>query len=336
MRTLIVDGNWNLKRNFHKRKNYSAKGELCGGSFGFLESLKNVIGRVLPDRVVVMWDGMNSGILRYDIYKPYKAKRKEYCKKEEHALQTNGQESEKDKERFEIIRQKLVINEFLNEFHIRHLEVKDIEGDDLIGYYILRSNIPNEKIIIYSRDQDYLQLVNENVSILNPDNLELITIDNFKKTFGYTHENALLFKCFEGDHSDEIKGVNGVTVSNLLENFPKMADEKYKYDRLVEECYDKKREKKLKIYDKIIESRSILYRNATLMNLKQPFINEEAKREMETIIYGKFDNERTINNAMTLFFKYGFNKFVGNEYLDLFFTPFYTIMNKEKEFKTNF
>lgn len=336
MKTLLVDGNWNLKRNFHKRKNYSAKGELCGGSFGFLESLKNVINRVLPDRIVVMWDGMDSGILRYDIYKPYKAKRKEYCRNEEHALQTNGQDSEKDKERFELIRQKLVINEFLNEFHIRHLEVREIEGDDLIAYYILASRIQDEEIIIYSRDQDYLQLVSKKVSILNPDNLELVTIENFKKIFGYTHENALLFKCFEGDNSDEIGGVNGVTTEKLLEYFPRMADEKYMYDRLVEECYDKKREKKIKFFDKIIEARRILYRNATLMNLKHPFVNEETKKEMVKIIYGKFDDERTINNAMTLFFRYGFNKFVGNEYLDLFFTPFYRIMNKEKEFKTNF
>ena len=38
MKTILIDGQWNLKRNFYKKKNYSAKGELCGGSFGFLES----------------------------------------------------------------------------------------------------------------------------------------------------------------------------------------------------------------------------------------------------------------------------------------------------------
>ena len=80
MKTILVDGQWNLKRNHFKRKNYSAKGELCGGSFGFLESLKSVINQTLPDRVVVFWDGMNSGVLRYEVYKPYKAKRKEYWK----------------------------------------------------------------------------------------------------------------------------------------------------------------------------------------------------------------------------------------------------------------
>jgi len=58
--------------------------------------------------------------------------------------------------------------------------------------------------------------------------------------------------------------------------------------------------------------------------------------EMKKIIYGKFDNNRTINNAMSLFFKNGFNKFIENEYLDLFFTPFYRIMNKEKEFTSNY
>jgi len=335
MVTLIVDGTWCLKKNFHKRKGYEANGNLCGGSFGFLDSLKSVISKLLPDRVVVMWDGFNAGKFRYEIYKPYKSNRKKDWEAEEHAISTNGMDSPEDKERFEIVLQKFVVNEFLEAFHIRFLEVKYIEADDLIAYYILNSKIENEEIIIYSRDGDFLQLVSPKVSILNPDNFELITIHNFKKTYGYPVENALLFKCFEGDKADKISGVNGVTTGNLLENFPRMSEEKYMYNRLVEECYNKKREKKIKIYDKIIKSRSILYRNAELMNLKKPFINEEVKNEMQKIFYEPITKDFSINSAMSLFIRKGFTKFVKSEYLDLFFAPYFRITNKEKEFSTN-
>ncbi len=336
MKTLLVDGQWNLKRNFYKRKSYTAKGELCGGSFGFIDSLKKAVERIYPDRVIVMWDGLNSGKLRYDIYKPYKSKRKSYWKEEIELLETNGGTSNEQMEKFELLKQKLVVNEFLDEFCIRHLEVNKIEADDLIGYYILKSNIDNEHIVIFSRDGDYLQLIDDNVSVLTPDSFEVITVENFKKHFGYYHENALLIKCFEGDKSDEISGVNGVTKDKLIELFPELTIRKYKYDSIVEECYEKKTKKKLKVYDKIIGAREILYRNAKLMNLKSPFMNQEAIEKMEKIIKWEMSDDRNIKNAIKLFMHYGFNKFVPNQFVDLFFAPFFVIINKEKEYKLKF
>ena len=336
MRTLLIDGNWLLKKNYHKRKLEEANGEKCGGSYGFLDSLKAVINKILPCRVVVMWDGLSSGYLRYEIYKPYKSNRKKSWNREKNAIETDGIESSDDKEIVEILEQKLTVKNFLQEFFIRHIEIDLIEADDLIAYYILNSQIPNEEIIIYSRDKDFNQLVSPRVSILSPDNFELITINNFKKIYGYPVENALLFKCFNGDSSDKIEGVKGITSDALLENFPRMAEEKYMYNRLVEECYDKKREKKLKFYDKIIDARSVLYRNAKLMNLRQPFINKEVEIEMQKIIYEPINENFSIQAAMSLFMSKGFSKFVKNEYIDLFFAPFFRIANKEKEYSNNF
>ena len=335
MVTLLVDGQWNLKRNYFKKRAYSANGELCGGSYGFLDSLRSVLVRTMPDRTFVAWDGLNGGKMRYDMYKPYKAKRKTFWATEKLALQNEGGASEGDQEKFELIKQKLLVNNFLHHLFIRYLEVYSIEADDLIAHYILNSKDPNEKIIIYSRDGDFFQLVSEKVSILNPDSLELITIDNFKEKFGYTVENALLFKCFKGDSSDGIAGVKGVTINKLLEYFPKMADEKYTFDRLVEESYDKKRGKKIKLFDKIINARETLYRNAKLINLKQPFVNEQAKGEMVEIMDGVLSDDRQIKDAMSLFLGKGFSTFVRNDQLDLFFAPFYRIMNKEQEFNNN-
>jgi len=337
MKTLLVDGNWCLKKNFKRRQELEANGHLCGGSFGFLDSLRAVINKVLPDRVVVMWDGFNAGKLRYEIYKPYKAKRKKDWESEKSILSTDGTGlSPEDREKYDMALQREVVKEFLKSFYVRYLDVTKIEADDLIAYYILSSNIPDEEIIIYSRDKDFLQLISPKVSILNTDNFELITIQNFKKIFGYTVENALLFKCFDGDKSDEIQGVNGITPENLLKHFPAMADEKYMYNRLVEECYNKKREKKLKYYDTIIEARSVLYRNAQLMNLKKPFINEEVRVEMQKVMYDPIiEDNFSIKSAMSLFMSKGFNKFVKSEYLDLFFAPFFRMVNKEKEYSTN-
>jgi len=333
METLLVDGQWNLKKNFYKRRSLVANGKQCGGVFGFLDSLKSVMNKVLPDRVIVMWDGFNAGKLRYEIYKPYKANRKKDWEAEERIITTEGIENSDDADEFELLQQKIVLKNYLEELFVRQVEVDLIEADDLIALYILYSTNENENFTIYSRDKDYLQLVSEKVSILTPDKFTLVNIDNFKEHYGYTHENVLLFKCFDGDNSDDIGGVNGVTTNNLLKNFPAMANEKYTYKRLVEECYNKKREKKLKLYDKIIDSHHVLYRNAKLMNLRQPFYNEEAKQEINNVLYKKLDSNRSIETAIKMFVDDGFSTFIDDSYFSLFFAPFYNLMTKEKQQK---
>jgi 5'-3' exonuclease len=81
----------------------------------------------------------------------------------------------------------------LEDLFIRQAEVDTIEADDLIAYYILNRR-PDEEIIINSRDGDFYQLIAPNVSMLTPDKYKIVTSNNFKETFGYTRENALLFK----------------------------------------------------------------------------------------------------------------------------------------------
>jgi len=331
LKTLLIDGQWMLKKNFHKRRNMSAYGVQCGGVFGFLDSLRLILQKTLPDRVVVMWDGFNSGKLRYDIYKPYKSNRNKKWEDESRAVELNGTESEKDKEDFDFFQQKLKTQSYLEELYVRQLEIEFIEADDLIAQYIIEN--PNEEILIHSRDRDYLQLVSENVSVLTPDKLVKITQENFVEQVGYTQENALLIKCFEGDSSDCIKGVNGVNFNKLQENFPSIINKKYTYKQLVEECYESKKTSKKKIYDKIIESSDILYRNAQLMNLKKPFVSDIAIQEVKNISHGTLGNDRNIGVAMSKFSKDGYIEFInGPDYISYFFSPFYRIKSKEFEF----
>jgi DNA polymerase I len=335
MKTLIIDGQWNLKRNFYKRKELvDANYRLCGGTYGFLDSTKSVMNKILPDRVVTAWDGFHAGKLRYNIYKPYKANRQKDWENETRMIATDGIGSPEDAEQFQILSQKIEVQKYLDELFVRQIEEDYIEADDLIAYYVLKNQNPNEHFYIYSRDQDFFQLISENVSIINPDSLDLITIENFKDKFGYTQENALLFKCFKGDDSDDIPGIHGIGVSTLLKHFPDMANEKYTYKRLVEECYEKQKKKKLKTYEKIIQAEQDLYRNAMLMNLRKPFLNESAINSINALRNQALDSsERSIETAMEMFARDGFNKFVGDNNIGSFFGPFYSLKAKEKEFE---
>ena len=158
---------------------------------------------------------------------------------------------------------------------------------------------------------------------------------SYEEKFGHTLDNELLFKCFEGDDSDEIGGVNGITRNTLIKYFPNIAKNKYLYKQLIEECYECKKDKKLgkrKVYDKIIESEHILYRNAKLMNLKKPFLNSEARKLVDVVKHGTLDDSREILSAISLATKEGLMIHIGSQYIDVYFSPFYALMTKEKEY----
>lgn len=333
MRVLLVDGQWNLKRNFKKRQDLkTSTGYLCGGSFGFLDSLKSTMNRVLPDRVVVMWDGFHSGKLRYDIYPPYKANRNKDWERTQKAIATDGLYNPQDLERVELLKQKMQVQNYLDELYVRQVEVDFIEADDLIAQYILRSESDDEEIIVYSRDKDYLQLISDKVSIMSSDSAFFINKKEYENKYGHSLDNELLFKCFEGDKSDKIEGVRGITRETLIKYFPNIKKEKYLYSRLVEESLEAQKKKKLKIYDKIIESESILYRNAKLMNLKKPFLNDEAIKKVDAVKHGTLGEDRSVEKAVSLFIRDGMISHLQDGNLEDFFSPFYRIMTKEVEY----
>lgn len=335
-KTLLIDGTWNFKRNFKKQNSLkSTTGNLCGGTVGFLFSLKAVINKILPDRVVVAWDGYHAGKFRYDIYKPYKISRGQNFASEDRAIMTGGAESPKAMEMYEMTRQKIILQNILDELFIRQMECDYVEADDLIAQYILRSENDDEQIYIYSRDGDFPQLVSDKVKVITPDCVWVFDKEQYEKKFGHIVENELLMKCFEGDDADDISGVIGVTREKLMEYFPAIKTEKYSYGRLVEECYEAKKDKKIgkrKIYDKIIGAEEILYRNAKLMNLKKPFLSYEAIGLVDTVKHAVLDDTREIKSAMDLFREEGLMYHVGEQYADSFFSAFYMIMTKEKEY----
>jgi len=337
MKTLIVDGDWNLKRNHHRTTALDVYGHRCNGTYGFLISLYSAINKLLPDRVVVCWDGIKSGKFRYEIYKPYKANRKKDWEIEEYAIIEEGLKDPESKEKYEILMQKIRAQNIVDDLFVRQLQADYIEADDLIAQYCLRSEEleTEEEIIIFSRDKDYYQLISEYVSISNPDSIGLITKDNFRRKMGYTLENELMFKCFEGDSSDNISGVKGIKRETLIKLFPEIADKKFTYQELVNQCKEHKKFKKLKTLHKIVEAEEVLYRNAKLMNLKKPFISPKAIQSVEETLIGRLDNDRSIKRASLNMSKQGFLKMMEAENISVnnFLAPFYRLMSREKEYR---
>lgn len=346
-KVLLVDGQWNLKRNYlppHRKNLTGASGKLCGGTFGFLDSTRAVLNKLMPDRAIVAWDGFHAGKMRYNIYKGYKAKREKNWENETRVIATEGIESAEDADKFQLLVQKIETQRYLDELFIRQMEVDYVEADDLIACYVLGSKDPDEHIYIYSRDKDFHQLISDKVSIITPDSFEIITIDNFKEKMGYTVENSLLIKCIEGDDSDEITGIGGVKKTTLFEHFPAIRNEKYTFNRLVEEADEiqnarisgKPKKKRLGKLDTIIQGEHTVYRNAKLMNLRRPFLNQESIDLVESVRNNPLDSDRSIDTAMEMFAKDGMINHIWDRNVNNFFGSFYYLKSKEIEFAMSF
>lgn len=335
-RTLLVDGDWCLKRHYSARDILSINGEHCGGVFGFLENLGMVLNRILPDRVIVMWDGDMSGKLRHDEYPLYKHDHKSWD--ESSYIKTIEEIDDETRRKISISNQKRKLKNLFENLFIRQVECEYIEGDDLIAQYVLTKE-PDEDILIYSRDQDYYQLVSDGVSVLRPVDNIILTPKNFRKLLGYTEKNSLMYKCFKGDPSDNIAGVPNVALKTLLKYFPKFADEEYTIDMIIREAaiLFNSSKKPPRTLEKIIGSRDIVQRNYKLMNLREPFLTPQAKDEIELIrncVLAKEDGfvDRSVGDAVKEFAKEGYSKYVYENKIDNFFAPYYRMSAKEKEY----
>jgi 5'-3' exonuclease len=335
MKVLLVDGEWCLKRSFNARKDlFSFKGEHCGGVYGFLETLGSTINKVLPDRVVVVWDGERSGQLRHDIYPLYKADHKEWDA--EAYMRTEAQLDAEMRSKVSCSNQKLKTKNLLDGLFIRQAEVDLIEGDDLIALYVQMKE-KDEQVIIFSRDKDYYQLVDENVYVLRPADNIIVTPTNFKSLFGYIKENALMLKCIEGDSGDNVAGVPKVAYTTIVKYFPKFKDEVYTIDRFVDEAFELYHTKKHKVLENIMGSRGLCKRNKILMDLRNPLVNEEAIKEVEIIrecVMAKEGGQvdRSIQDAMSALIKEGYTRFMYNNDINTFLLPYQRIATKEKEY----
>ena len=221
--TLLVDGNSLLKLSLvDKRMNN--KGEEYGAIFLFLRILGNLLLKKDFNYCVVCYDGYNSGSLRYNIYKDYKANRdkhyelaggmtdydkaiNDYVKKVLNYSKANKKEVkriETDDELFQ--RQREILQNILENLYVRQFIYDDVEGDDLIAYYV-KNKLPNEKVVIVSGDRDLTQLISDDVCQYIPSLKKFVTSDNSVDILGMTHENILVKKIICGDASDNIKGI---------------------------------------------------------------------------------------------------------------------------------
>lgn len=360
--TVVLDMN-----NLMKISSVNHEMNSDGKEYGIVMTALRLIGDILKKKdfnyCIAAYDGIGSGVLRWKLYEDYKANRgkqyelhdpdmSDYDKKIiarrnimlEAARQKreNGHNRETDDENFE--RQKYVLQNILEELCIRQYEFENVEGDDIISYYVKHKK-DNEKVVIVSSDKDLTQLISDTVIVYNPRMKDFITKDNSVEKIGITHENVVLEKILCGDVSDNIKGVKGMGEQTLIKLFPQIKTEKLNLKAVIELSKELLRERKeakkkpLKTLENIINGTTDgcqgdkLYEiNEKIIDLSEPLMTKEAEDELSEVLYAPIDtSDRDMKNVYRIIREKGMNKLSDEEKFGDVFASYSRIIMMEKK-----
>lgn len=364
--TLLLDMNSIMKMSISADKRINGKGEEYGMIVQTLIQIKKMLIKKNFDYVYALYDGYNSGVLRYEIYHDYKANRgkqyefasarsdyeqalNDYVKKVMNYSKQKNNKKDSDNEDENFQRQREIIFKILEEVFVRQVICENVEGDDLIAYYV-NNKQPNEKIIIYSGDCDLSQLLSDDVALYMPQLKKFLTKENHIEIMGYPSENVLLKKILCGDSSDNIKGIKGLGEVGLFKYFPRIQKEKVTLQeiiaesKLINEERIKQKKKPLAALNNIIESKTdgiqgnkIYEINELIISLQKPLLTPEAIEEFDAIRYAPLDPDgRDFKNIYKIIQENDITDLMDEKHFSSFFSIFNNICNKEiKRFKNN-
>ena len=202
----LVDGYSIIYRSyfaFINRPLTDPEGRNVSAFFGFFRTLLSLFDNYNPQYFAVVMDS-RVPTFRHEMYEPYKANR-EKAPDDLHA-------------------QIPFIEEVLGEMQVKVLRQDGVEADDIIATLARVCSESERNCYIISGDKDLLQLVDDRVSMLRPENGKYRNIGprEVKNDYGIGAEQVIDYLALMGDSADNIPGVKGIgpkTAVKLLQKY---------------------------------------------------------------------------------------------------------------------
>lgn len=185
---------------FINNPRYNSKGLNTSAIFGFLNTLDEILKKEDPTHIAVCFDAP-AATFRKEIYPEYKANR--------------------DATPEDIKKSVPYIKQILEGYNIPILEQVGFEADDLAGSLAKKFSTNEYEVFLMTPDKDYLQLIDENISVYKPKSkkhdVQIIKPENFREQYGLNEpEQYIEVLALAGDTADNVPGVPGVGEKTAL------------------------------------------------------------------------------------------------------------------------
>lgn len=255
-------------------KHINPHGHHIGGLTGYLKSIGYAIKTIKPTRVILVFDGLGGSTAKRNLYPDYKGTRKLNRITNWEGFENREEESEA------ITNQILRLISYLKCLPVDLMIVDKVEADDVIGY--LCKKLP-EEVYIVSTDKDYIQLVNDRVTLYSPIKKKFYRVKTVQEELTLHPINYLNYKILAGDPSDNIPGVRGLQLKKILKLYPQLLEEeRHTLKELL--TYSEDNLEKNKLYAQVVTFKKQLEINEILMNLHEPLLSDSAIAEIEEVL----------------------------------------------------
>lgn len=263
---VIIDGANAFIRHYCANPSMSAEGEHVGGMLGFLTMVKNLVEKLTPRQVIVVWDGVGGSSRRRALYPDYKANRKPV--KLNRFYEGDIPDTEKNR-----VWQMLMLTETLKQMPIVQIHVNDCEADDVIAH-LCRARLRETPTVIVSSDKDFYQLLGPVTTIWSPSKKLFVTPSDVMVEYGMLVSNFALAKAVCGDGSDNISGVRGVGFKKLVKAIPELAlTESLGLSALISLCEQRAvNQKRHGILSALLDAKQAIELNMKLVDLNEPWM----------------------------------------------------------------
>lgn len=269
-RILMIDGLNLFFRNFAVLNYINKDGIHIGGIGGFLRSLGGLIKQLNPTQIYIIFDGAGSSTNRKNLLPEYKSGRGSSITNRFIFKKIEDEDESKSNQIIRLI-------QYLKCLPVKIISLDKVEADDIIAF-LSKELTKNKKIHlnIISSDNDFIQLVDENISLYRSVEKEFYTPEFVKEKFGTYPDNFIIYKTLIGDNSDKIGGIRGLGKTKIYNLFPSLKEKnKISMDDIYEICSEKFKEHIL--YAKIIDEFEKLQKAFKLMDLNNPMLDSDEK-----------------------------------------------------------
>ncbi len=193
---LLVDGNSLVYRSFFAIPRLTNReGIPTNAAYGFATVLRKILAEESPAHVAVVFDAGGTNF-RHRLYPQYKANRPPTPD--------------------DLAVQKPLTREVCEVLGLPILEVRDVEADDVIGTLATRAESEGFEVFIVSSDKDFLQLVSDRITVINPGKEDRYDPAGVVEKFGVPPEKVTDVLGLVGDSVDNVPGVPGIGMKGAV------------------------------------------------------------------------------------------------------------------------